>query len=180
MRIPMPKLFHYTSRRCLESILQSQAILPDLQAHDPTVHGKQPLVWVSSMSPWDPICRATLELDPEGWANLLPDKVPGPPYGAARIEVACSMTQQWDSLLASNGADEFAIFKLAQTGYENKSDPEKWRVCPGPLSICFWLDIQVWDGLVWGPLDTAGCDLWSMGDFDTFVSQHSFTKEINL
>jgi hypothetical protein len=163
--------YHYTSRSKLDSILQARAILPDLHAHDPAVHGKHPLVWVSSMSPWDPICRATLELDPEGWFCLLPGKVPGVPYGAARIHVAGTVTKEWDALLASNGADSAAIFKLAQTGYDSGSDPERWRACPGPVSACFWLDVELWSGTQWEPLKARG-DFYRIGDLDAFISHH--------
>jgi len=178
MRTSLRQLFHYTSRARLGKILQSRAIMPDLTAHDPILHGKAPLVWVSAITPWDPVCRATLELDPMGWPHLIPGKVPGAPYCAARILVTGNVAKPWAALLTDNGADEFAIFKLAQTGYDSGSDPEQWYVCQGPISVCFWQDVQIWNGMLWETFDNSG-DLWSMGDLDAYTTLHGYKNEAN-
>jgi len=169
MKSQEQEYFHYTSRQNLESILRCGQINPNTKDYDQPEHGITKMVWVSSMSPWEPICVATIELEPEGWEDLPEGIVPGEPYEAARIRVDSTVIEPWEPLLSSHGASGAEIFSLGQSGYEYNSDPNQWRAVLHAVKACFWQDVQLWDESNWVSLPRRG-GLYHLDDLNTFIS----------
>ena len=143
----MSALFHYTDRGGLAGILRSGAIEARTRSPWYNPHGVPPLVWCSSAALWEPVCSAGIDIGPCG--DLPPDTVPGLPYEAARIQVATGSTEEWDIAMAKCGSHWSTIMRLAQTGYDLGSAPERWRASRRALPIPAWLDVELWDGERW-------------------------------
>lgn len=162
----MSALFHYTDRVSLLGILRSGVIEARTRSPWYNPHGIPPLVWCSSELLWEPTSSAGVVIGPSG--DLPPDIVPGHPYEAARIAVADASTEEWDIAMAKCGAHWSTIMRVAQAGYNLRSDPKRWRASRKALPVQAWLGVELWDGARWVPV-RVGADMPNAADLVLFL-----------
>ena len=167
---PYKKIFHYTTRQRLRSILRSGAILSRRHAGDAERTKIPDVVWMSHMTPWDPIAVATLDLEPERGLQFPAGAVPGKPFEAARVGVARRIATQWDDWLSTHGGTWMMIMELGSIGEDYRSRPRAWWVCPDPLPADKWLGVELWDGNSWQRVPRRG-RLYAESDLDSFLEQ---------
>lgn len=171
MRQNQRSYYHFTCTANLRNILHEAAILPSTDPAFSTHYGHPPRVcWFSCASPWEPICKATTALAPDSWAEHPRGIVPGDRFEAARIRVPVEISEAWDVFLAKCGAHWSTIMRLAQAGYDYRSDPGDWRVCEGLVNADSWMTVELWNGECWRCVPREG-RVYTVTDLDAFLER---------
>lgn len=160
-------IYHYTHRTQLADILRTGAIEARTRSHWLNPHGIPPLAWCSSAALWEPVCSATLVIGPD--AVLPINTVPGRAYEAARVRISPEAAEAWDIAMAKSGAHWSTIMRLAQTGYEQNSDPRRWLASRRPILARMWIGVDLWDGECWVRVPRQN-EQYCAADLDAFAA----------
>jgi hypothetical protein len=70
-----------------------------------------------------------------------------------RITVDPALIHPWEDFLLAHGVSPIEIFRLAQTGLEWGSNPERWFVTNGAIAVEQWVRVEEWNGERWERFD---------------------------
>jgi hypothetical protein len=71
--------------------------------------------------------------------------------------------------MAKSGAHWSTIMRLAQTGYEQNSDPGRWLASRRPILARMWIGVDLWDGECWVRVPRQN-EQYCAADLDAFAA----------
>jgi len=142
------RLFHYTTRNALSSILQDGSIKASTALIDPN---ERPAIWCSYNPIWEKTANKNW-VDPKtNKLHLLNKQQTHERYGLVRFEVSpSSAPYTWSEFRHMSGISRRTFRLLKKVNHRlGINEDSEWRISFKPIQRDSWLSIEVWDGNEW-------------------------------
>ena len=147
------RLYHYTTREALSSILRDKKIKPTEVLIDPN---ERPAVWCSYNPVWEETANKSF-LDP--YTNTIiflnREQTHLMSGGLVRVEVSpSSALYNWTAFKRLSGISKKSFESLKKVNHKLGINADsEWRVSFEPIQRNSWLSIEIWDGDEWQSYD---------------------------
>tara|TARA_B110000091_G_C13720582_1_gene434582 strand:+ start:713 stop:1171 length:459 start_codon:yes stop_codon:yes gene_type:complete len=135
------KLWHYTSKERIDTILDSEVIN---LATAGVPKREKPAAWLSSNPIWENTATKP-KIDESGNRSTMTKDEMDLALGLARIEVEVfSGIINWKHFKRVSGIKNSSALALESSGLNQNANPKEWFTSFKPISIDYWIKAEIW------------------------------------